>query len=177
MVEESSEEDSSRKIGVGMVVAMWVVVLALLTGYFSHWQDKQNNPNQEPRTFADENGVREVILKRNRYGHYVATGAINDVPVVFMLDTGATDISVPQAVADKLGLQAGPTVYYETANGDAKAYLTRLDSVSLGAITLHDLRASINPNYRSDEILLGMTFLKSLEFTQQGNTLTLRQYP
>ena len=177
MTEESSGEDSSRRIGMGMVIAMWVVVLALLTAYFSYWQDRQKNPNQTLHSVSGENGVNEVVLTRNRYGHYVATGAINHIPVVFMLDTGATDISVPKAIADELGLKAGPTVYYETANGDAKAYATRLDSVSLGAITLHDIRASINPNYHSDEILLGMTFLKHLEFTQQGNTLTLRQYP
>jgi aspartyl protease family protein len=177
MTEESGGEDSSRKIGMGMVVAMWVMVLVLFTAYFSFWQQKQINPNQTLYSSTNENGVREVVLKRNRYGHYVATGAINDIPVVFMLDTGATDISIPQAVAEELRLHRGPAVYYETANGDTKAYLTRLDSVSLGDITLRHMRANINPNYRSNEVLLGMTFLKHLEFTQQGNTLTLRQYP
>lgn len=177
MTEHSGGEASSRKLGMGMVVGMWILVLALFTAYFSHWQDKQNNPNQSLRNSVGEDGVREVTLKRNRYGHYVATGAIDNIPVVFMLDTGATDISVPQAIADKLGLKPGPVVYYETANGNTKAYATRLNSVSLGAITLHGVRASINPNFHSNEVLLGMTFLKHLEFTQQGNMLTLRQYP
>lgn len=177
MTENSKAQDSSRKLGVGMVVAMWVVVLALLTAYFTHWQNEQFNPNRTLHNTADTSGVREVVLKRNRFGHYVATGAINGVPVVFMLDTGATDISIPQAVAEQLGLERGPVVYYQTANGDAKAYLTRLDNVSLGAITLQEVRAHINPNFQSDEVLLGMTFLKHLELTQQGDTLTLRQYP
>ncbi|WP_455209993.1 retropepsin-like aspartic protease family protein [Kaarinaea lacus] len=175
MTEESNSDDS-RKLGVGMVVAMWVIVLALLTAYFSHWEERQFNPNKTLHSIASVDGVREVVLKRNRYGHYVASGAINNVPVVFMLDTGATDISVPQAIADQLDLQRGPTVYYQTANGNAKAYITRLDNVSLGDISLQDVRAHINPNFHSDEILLGMTFLKHLEFSQKGDTLTLRQY-
>ena len=177
MTEESRGEDSSRKIGVVMVVAMWLVVLGLLTAFFTQWQEKQLNPNRTLHISDNENGVREVVLQRNRYGHYVATGAINDIPVVFMLDTGATDISVPQGIADQLGLEPGPAVYYETANGDAKAFMTRLGRVSLGAISLQGVRAHINPNYHADEVLLGMTFLKHLEFTQQGDKLTLRQYP
>jgi len=163
-------------LGVGMVVGMWIIVLALLTAYFSHWEEQQFNPNQTLHSISSDAGVREVVLKRNRYGHYVATGAINNMPVVFMLDTGATDISVPQAVAERLELQPGPAVYYQTANGKAKAYITRLDNVSLGGISLQGVRAHINPNFHSDEILLGMTFLKHLEFTQKGDTLTLRQY-
>jgi aspartyl protease family protein len=159
-----------------MVVAMWLVVLGLLTAYFSHWDARQTNPNQTLHSQISADGVREVVLKRNRYGHYVATGAINNVPVVFMLDTGATDISVPQSIAETLGLKPGPVVYYQTANGEAKAYITQLDKVSLGDIALQGVRAHINPNFHSDEILLGMTFLKHLEFTQQGDTLTLRQY-
>ena len=158
-----------------MVVAMWVVVLALLTAYFTHWEKQQFNPNQTVYGDSSVHHVREVVLKRNRYGHYVASGAINSVPVVFMLDTGATDISVPQAVAERLDLQPGPVVYYQTANGKAKAYITHLDTVSLGDITLQGVRAHINPNFNSDEILLGMTFLKHLEFTQKGDILTLRQ--
>ena len=175
MSNESSGEET-RKLGVGMVVAMWVIVLMLLTAYFSHWEEGQFNPNQTLHSAISTDGVREVVLKRNRYGHYVASGAINNMPVVFMLDTGATDISVPQAVAERLDLQPGPAVYYQTANGKAKAYITQLDNVSLGNISLQSVRAHINPNFHSEEILLGMTFLKHLEFTQKGDTLTLRQY-
>jgi aspartyl protease family protein len=175
MVQEPKSEDT-RKLGVGMVVTMWVIVLALLTAYFSHWEEQQYNPNQTLYSGSINGDVREVVLKRNKYGHYVATGAINSTPVVFMLDTGATDISVPQALAERLGLEPGPVVYYQTANGQAKAFITRLDTVSLGDISLQGVRAHINPNFHSDEILLGMTFLKHLEFTQKGDTLTLRQY-
>jgi aspartyl protease family protein len=51
-----------------------------------------------------------------------------------------------------------------------------LEKVSIGDISLEGVRASINPNVRDMDILLGMSFLKNLEFTQRGNTLILRQY-
>ena len=93
-----------------------------------------------------------------------------------MLDTGATDVAIPETIASELGLPRGPKAFYRTANGAVEVAMTRLDQVSLGDITLSDIRATINPGYRSDDILLGMSFLKHLEFTQRGDTLTLRQY-
>jgi aspartyl protease family protein len=166
--------EQQRRWGKIMVGAMWVLVLGLLTLFFSDVLDKQHNPNQQIAS-VQRGGQQEIVLQRNKYGHYVASGMINQQPVVFMLDTGATDISIPAKVAKRLGLQRGRAVTYQTANGPAINYATELDSVSLGSITLYNLAASINPNVDHDEILLGMSFLKHVEFSQKGNSLTLRQ--
>ena len=168
---------STSKLGSGMIIAMWVVILTLLTLYFQHWHDGRNNPNQHVTAAFVENGVKELVLQRNPWGHYVASGKINGEEVQFMLDTGATDISVPGEIASRLGLDKGAPLTYQTANGQIQVYSSRLDEVSLGGIRLQNVRASINPHMQGDEILLGMSFLKHLEFTQRGNTLTLRQYP
>lgn len=64
-----------------------------------------------------------------------------------------------------------------TANGSTRSYLTRLDEVAVGDIRLQNVEASITPGLQMREVLLGMSFLKYIEFTQRGNTLTLRQYP
>lgn len=166
--------DPTRKLGRNMIWLMWLVLLGLLTLYFSKVLDKQYNPNQN-LVQRQTGEAQEVVLLRNRYGHYVASGLINDQPVVFMLDTGASDISIPESLARRLGLKRGRPVVYQTANGTITNYATRLDSVTLGNITLQDLPASINPNMGGDEVLLGMSFLKHVEFSQKGNTLTLRQ--
>lgn len=158
-----------------MVFAMWLVLLALLTLFFDKYLGDQINPNQQVVQRQTAEGVREVVLERNRYGHYVASGQINGQPVTFLLDTGATDIAIPENVANRLGLAKGRSISFHTANGIARGYTTRLDSVGLGNIRLTDLPASINPNVNTDEILLGMSFLKHLEMNQKGNTLTLRQ--
>lgn len=169
--------EQPQRIGKGMIFAAWIVVIGLLTLFFNSFLDKQHNPNQTLSTNYDENGVREVILQRNRDGHYVANGTINGQAVVFFLDTGATIVSIPEIIANRLNLQRGRAMPVNTANGIITTYYTELDSIALGKIELHHVRASINPHMQSSEILLGMSFLKHLEFTQRGNTLILRQYP
>lgn len=158
-----------------MTVLAWIVVLGLLAALFSGWMDKLNNPNQEVSTIMRADGVREVVLKQNRSGHYVASGAINGQPVTFLLDTGATSVSVPANVAERLGLERGVPLRANTANGVITTYATRLDRVRLGEIELNDVRADINPHMRSDDVLLGMSFLRQLEFTQRDRELTIRQ--
>ncbi|HEB59414.1 MAG TPA: TIGR02281 family clan AA aspartic protease [Gammaproteobacteria bacterium] len=169
------DSDDTRRMGAGMYYAMWILGLGLLTLLFSNILDRQYNPNPRVESQLSADGTQEVVLQRNRYGHYVATGAINGQEVTFLLDTGATDVSVPLVLADRLGLKKGPVVFFETANGTASGYRTRIDHIRLGNIELHDIVASINPNVQGDEVLLGMSFLKHLEFTQRGNTLTVRQ--
>ncbi len=177
MDQQSKQQDSSKRIGVWMVMLAWIALIAMVAVFFTRWTEKQLNPNQSVNRVISEQGVREVVLQRNRYGHYVVTGTINGQAVTFMIDTGASDISVPQKLANKLGLQPGAPINYQTANGIVTNYATVLDSVTLGSIMLRKVRASINPHVNGDEVLLGMSFLKYLEFTQKGAQLTIRQYP
>ncbi len=165
---------STSGIGRGMIIAAWLLGLVLATVFFSGVLDHQRNPNQNVASAVDGNGLPTVVLQRNRQGHYIATARINGEPVEVMLDTGATRVSIPVTLARRLGLKQGRAVPTSTANGMVITYDTRLDAVSLGDITLHDVRASINPH--SDQVLLGMSFLKRLEFTQRGDSLILRAY-
>jgi aspartyl protease family protein len=160
-----------------MQVLAWIAVMALLTLYFGDVLDRQRNPNREISTAVTDAGIREVRLKRNRMGHYVTAGTINGEAVVFLLDTGATGVAIPAALAERLSLQRGRPIVTNTANGSTRSYLTRLDEVGIGDIRLRDVEASITPGLQMREVLLGMSFLKHIEFTQRGNTLTLRQYP
>lgn len=172
---EDQAHHQQRRLGLWMVVLMWVLILGLIAVFFQSRMEKQFNPNQAVTSYENENGVPEVVLDRNRFGHYVVTGMINSDPVTFIVDTGASDISIPAQVARKLGLKAGRQMVYQTANGPAISYATTLDRVAIGNIELRQVRASINPNVAENEVLLGMTFLKHLDFSQQGNRLTLRQ--
>ncbi|MEH6636504.1 MAG: TIGR02281 family clan AA aspartic protease [Halioglobus sp.] len=172
--EEGAEE--LKRIGLTMQVLGWLVFLALGVFFFSDFLDNQYNPNQTLQTIYGEEGVREVILQRNKFGHYVTSGEINGQPVTFILDTGATGVAVPSAVAKRLGLRRGQAFRTQTANGTAVSYAARLDRVSVGGIELKDVLAGITPGLQTEEILLGMSFLKYIEFTQRGDTLILRQY-
>ncbi len=162
------------RLGKAMIYLAWALALGLLTLGFNHWLEIQNNPNREVKSLLIE-ASPAVVLERNRYGHYQARGQINGRDVEFLLDTGATEVSVPAAVAERLGLRKGPAMQVNTANGVLVVYATRLERVQLGTIVLHNVKAHINPGIKAEEVLLGMSFLKQLEFSQRGNNLTLIQ--
>ena len=158
-----------------MQALAWLVFFALGAFYFSDLLGKQYNPNQSLQTSYTEGGVREVVLQRNKFGHYVTSGEINGKPVTFLLDTGATGVAIPEAVAHRLGLRRGRAFPTQTANGVATSYAVTLDKVSVGGIELQGVSAGITQGLQTDQVLLGMSFLKHIEFTQRGDTLTLRQ--
>jgi aspartyl protease family protein len=164
-----------QRLGKGMIVLAWLGILGLMTLYFDRFLEQQNNPNQQI-TSAQTAKSREVTLQRNRAGHYVATARINDQTIDVMLDTGATTVSIPGHIAKRLQLLRGPAFEATTANGTVTVFATVLDRIQLGNIALNGVRASINPYMEGDEVLLGMSFLKQLEFTQRGDQLILRQY-
>lgn len=168
-------DPQQKKFGKSFGIIAWLCVLFLLTVFFNERLEKTWNPNTEVE-HQRVNDIPTVKLTRNRAGHYIANGFINNQPVTFMLDTGATNVAIPQTIADRLNLTRGQQYYSQTANGQAISYATRLDSLELGAIHLSGVNASISPGFKSDEILLGMSVLKQLEFIQRGNQLTLRQY-
>ncbi|MCF6356015.1 MAG: TIGR02281 family clan AA aspartic protease [Candidatus Polarisedimenticolaceae bacterium] len=170
-----NSEKANRRLGKGMMIAAWVLTLGLLTLFFNGVLDDQYNPNRQLNTVVTTGEPQEVVLVRNKFGHYVATGAINGEAVVFMLDTGATDVAVPLALANRLNLERGAEAVFNTANGKITAWRTRLERVTLGGIELTNVRGSILPSMGGDEVLLGMSFLKHLELVQRGNTLTIRQ--
>jgi aspartyl protease family protein len=157
-----------------MVYGAWVLALVLLTWVFAGWLDTQRNPNRHVRTQVLD-GTRVLTLERNRYGHYHAAGHINGQEVEFMVDTGATTVAVPASLEQRLGLQRQAPVLTETANGTVTAYLTRLDSVRLGDIEVREVKATIHPQLEGNEVLLGMSFLKHLDFNQRGDLLILQQ--
>lgn len=157
-----------------MFVVALVGGIALLTWLSSDYLEKLHNPNANISGRVGDD-AREVTLRANRQGHYVVRGTINEHEVVFFLDTGATTVSIPAAIADQIGLERGPVVQSQTAAGVVENFMTRLQTVKLGPIVMHDVLATINPHTTSDEILLGMSFLRHLELIQKDRELLLRQ--
>lgn len=171
---DPSSSQPGKRAGVGFLVMAWVLGLGLLTYWFGGWEREQVNPNQAPDS-QRVNGAVEVTLEPNRAGHYVATGQINGSEVTFLLDTGATQVAVPEDLANRLGLQKGYQGWVQTANGRAKAWSTRIDRLQLGDIVLQDVPATITPGLGLEEVLLGMSALGQVDFSQSGGTLKLRQ--
>ncbi len=164
---------SEKSMGKWMFILAWICGLGLLTLLFTDVLDKQQNPNREPQSMRID-GQTEVRLKQNRQGHYVTSGTINGTPVVFLVDTGATDVAIPASMQSELGLTAGRTAMAQTANGVVRVAQTRIDTLTIGDITLHNINANLNPGLGEGQILLGMSVLRQLEFTQREDWLILR---
>ena len=157
-----------------MLIGGWVVFLGLMTLIFGNWEDNKYNPNKSiDGTSTDSE--QSITLKRNTFGHYVTYGKINGQRVIFLLDTGATMVAVPEKLANKLRLEQGYSYQVNTANGTANVFSTNIDRLELGPLNMTNIRAAVSPGMNGDEVLLGMSALKQLEFSQIGDELTLIQ--
>ncbi len=167
------EADARSQLARWMIVVAWLVLLALLTLLFSNWLQRQSNPNRELRVTVDASQTPYLTLQRNRAGHYLATGEIDGVEVTFLLDTGATRVAMPEALAQRIGLRGQLLAQSQTASGVVDSWLTTIDTLRLGPLEMHDVPAVIIPDMPGDEVLLGMSFLKHLKLEQQGDRLKI----
>jgi aspartyl protease family protein len=149
----------------------WAAIVAIMLGLTALYKATLRNDGGM-RLQQDETGRPVVVLQRKRDGHFSATGEINGRPVGFLIDTGATDVAVSEQLARDLGLEFGPSVVIMTAAGRASGWLTRLDTVQVGALGLRDVRATIASGL-GEEALLGMSFLKHFSIVQDGDTLVI----
>ena len=160
--------DFARRSGTLLLVLAWLGIIGVGWWWFDGWQRDQDNPNRNLAMSATE-----VVLARNRAGHYVADGEINGERVTFLVDTGATTVALPMSLAKRLNLPLGAAVTVQTANGPKVAYQTRLASVRLGSIELADVAAIASDGMEDAGVLLGMSFLRHLDFAQRDGKLVL----
>ena len=149
----------------------WLAIIGLMIGLtaFYHALTLRDGGIVESRS---ENGRLMVSLARDRSGHYLAEGGINGSAVRFLVDTGATDVAISEKMAREIGLQFGPRITVMTAAGPTTGWRTRLEQVSLGPLSLQNVRAIITPGL-GREALLGMSFLQYFDLRQEGNQLVL----
>lgn len=123
-------------------------------------------------------GRSQVTLYAGGGGHFVADGFINDVPVRFLVDTGATSIAMNSRVADRLGIdykRTGKQGVSQTASGFVRMYSVKLGKVQVGEITMHNVDAGVIEGNFPTETLLGMSFLGQLDMKREGEKLELKQ--
>ncbi|NNL94458.1 MAG: TIGR02281 family clan AA aspartic protease [Xanthomonadales bacterium] len=162
----------SRQTSDGLGRAfLWLAALGMLVGLTLLFQSAQRSSGGLVRS-SNDSGRAMVVLQRDRSGHYVAEGQINGQVVNFLVDTGATDVAIPEQTARTLGLQFGPQVAVMTAAGPVRAWRTRLDRVSVGSVSLDNVRATIT-RAPMEEVLLGMSFLQYFTILQQGDELII----
>ncbi len=107
-------------------------------------------------------------------GHHWANGQINGKTIRMLIDTGATSVSLPAAFAKSAGIdyQKGVRGMVETANGTAAAWRIKVDSITIGNITLYQVE-SIVMEAGLETALLGMSFLNRTDMKRDGANLVL----
>ena len=153
---------------------LWIAALGLLGGLYLLFSMLEDGNGNGTVSSVDSSGAAMVVLEQDRNGHYVADGQINGQPVSFLVDTGATDVALPESTARALGLDFGPKVRVMTAAGPTTAWVTRLDEVTVGGIRRENVRASITSG-EFNGILLGMSFLKHYSLQQTDGRLVISE--
>lgn len=119
-------------------------------------------------------GTATAILNADDRGHFMVDGQINGSSMRMLVDTGATMIALSSDDALRLGIdyRKGQVGMVNTANGVAKVYRVKLDSVRVGDIELHHVDAAVQEN-GLPFALLGMSFLNRTAMQRDGDTMTL----
>lgn len=122
---------------------------------------------------------QKVTLSADTRGHFVALGSINGGSVRFLVDTGATFVTLPAAEAKRLGIDylRGQRGQMQTPNGVVSVYRVMLDTVRVGDIEINNVDAVVSGSDTMGVALLGMSFLNRMEMQRDGQTMSLtRRY-
>lgn len=125
---------------------------------------------------GDGRQVPAVTMHANSRGQFQVLGAVNGSTVRFMVDTGATYVSLGRGDASRVGIdisRAEP-VMLQTANGVASGWKVKLDSVRVGDVVLRGVDGIVQST-DMPFALLGMSFLSRMEMRHDGGSLHLRQ--
>lgn len=106
-----------------------------------------------------------VQLRADRLGHFVTSAEVNGRTIDVMVDTGASIVALTWEDAERAGIYVRPSDFthrVNTANGQAKIAPITVDQISIGGITVRNVRAAVSEPGKLNQTLLGMTFLGRL---------------
>ncbi len=128
--------------------------------------------------FAKPETGEKLTITQDPRGMFNINGSINGFSVPFLVDTGATFVSMNGITAKRLGIDyklEGQKSSAYTASGISDVYLVNLKRVRIGDIELHNVQGSVHDGSFPVETLLGMSFLKRLQMKREGRVLNLEK--
>jgi aspartyl protease family protein len=129
---------------------------------------------QDFQTADRTSGRQSVTLPQDSSGHFLTDAMVNGVHTRFLVDTGATLVSIPASEASRLGIdyRKGTPGYSVTADGrHVPSWRVTLDSVQVGDVTLLNVDGAVSAGEGMP--LLGMSFINRTELRREGSSLTL----
>lgn len=129
-------------------------------------------------TFKPPTGGEKLIIAPDSSGMYNISGTINGSHVAFVVDTGATLVSMNSNLAKRLGIDyklKGKESLSYTASGKDKIYIINLKKVKVGDIELHNVKGAVHEGDFPVITLLGMSFLGKLDMKREGQIMELHK--
>ncbi len=122
-----------------------------------------------------QTGNESISFVKAKDGHFYIEASVNQIPIQFLIDTGATKTTLTLYDAERLGFDVDHLVYnspIQTANGIDFVATVHIREIKVGELTLKDISASVSKNL-TEHSLLGMNFLKKIKgFQMKGDSLT-----
>jgi aspartyl protease family protein len=168
------EPDMGRTVrrGAWGMLLFWLLIMAGL--YLAFDQVEQR---QQARVLPQAGASGELVIPRSRDGHFRVPGQVNGHPVLFLVDTGASVVTVSESLAREAGLEGGQPVTFQTANGPLQGRILRNVPVTASHLLVPGTAVAVGlVGLDSGHGLLGQSFLShfNIEIGQQHMTLRLR---
>ncbi len=117
-------------------------------------------------------GIGSLELQRVMGGHYAVEASINNVPVNFMVDTGATITAISTDLAAHAGITDCEKSKTHTANGVVDVCIGTIQHMTVGQFALRNVKVTYSENL-GDTALLGMNVIGQFRMEQQGDVMRL----
>jgi len=152
--------------GLIPMLLFWLIVMGLLYALMTHYL--------KPKA-AQVLANGDLVIARSRDGHFYAPGTVNGQPVTFMVDTGASLVSVSEPLARAAGLRGGLPTTFHTANGAQPGRVVDGVTISLGGARVTNVRVGVGLRMGDDQqALLGQSFLSKFDIAMTQNQMVLR---
>ncbi len=167
-----------QTLAVGAKTGEGVKLLAIESGAALFEVDGKSRRIQIGQSVVSSASAEKPVLTlmADSGGHYITQGSINGSSMRFLVDTGATYIALGAADARRAGIDPhkGTPGITQTANGQARVWKVKLNSVKIGGIALSNIDATVHEQ-DMPVVLLGMSFLNRMDIRRDGQSMTLTQ--
>ncbi len=155
-----------RQTGLVPMLLFWFAVMGLLYALMTHYlQPKQSQ--------VLANG--DLIIERAQDGHFYTPGTINGRQVTFLVDTGASLVSVSEPFAQAAAMGGGAPTTFQTANGARAGRVVGGVEVAVGPVRVTNVKVGVGLSLGDDsQALLGQSFLSKFDITLRQNQMVLR---
>lgn len=122
---------------------------------------------------AQATNSNEVLeLSRQMDGHFHVVGSVEGHPITFMIDTGATSVTIPYSLATEIGLDRDcKPAHFITAAGRVQGCQSVVQKLTIGGFHFQNMEVSFNKG--GEMPLLGMSVLSQFRVQQNADTMLI----